>query len=340
MSESAEKIISEALGKIAGAKDLAALEQARVELLGRQGKVTALLQGIGKLPAEERPAAGAAANRARVSIEEALSLRREALQQAADKTRLVAETLDVTLPGRRPHIGHQHPLTQVMEEVLEIFVGLGFEVLEGPEVELYYYNFEALNYPPEHPAMDEQDTFFVNDEVLLRTQTSAAQIRVMSERAPAPMRVAVLGRVYRRENVTMTHSHTFYQMEGMLIDKGVNFGHLKAVLETFATQYFGPETKVRIRPDFFPFVEPGGDVSINCALCGGAGCKFCKDSGWVEIAGCGMVHPNVLRAGGYDPEEVSGFAFGMGIDRLCQRRFGIDQIRLLYENDMRFLSQF
>ncbi|NIM06932.1 MAG: phenylalanine--tRNA ligase subunit alpha [Armatimonadetes bacterium] len=324
---------------MAAAKDLKALEKLRVEFLGRQGRVTGLLRGLGQLPAEERPATGAAANRARTEVEETLTNRRRQLQEAAERGRLAAETLDVTIPGRRPQIGHQHPLTLVMEQLCAIFIGLGFEVIEGPEVELYRYNFEALNYPPDHPAMDEQDSFYVNDEVLLRTHTSPVQIRGMKERAPQPSRLIAPGRVYRRENVTMTHSHTFYQLEGLLVDKGINFGHLKGILEAFAQQYFGAATRVRIRPDFFPFVEPGGDVSINCTLCDGAGCKFCKDSGWVEIAGCGMVHPEVLRAGGYDPREVTGFAFGMGIDRLTQRRFDIEHIRLLYENDMRFLSQ-
>jgi phenylalanyl-tRNA synthetase alpha chain len=340
VSKQTERIIEEALKGIAAAEDLQVLERLRVEFLGKQGKITALLRSLGKLPPEERPGAGEAANRARSAVEEPLSNRLRELQKAAEKTRRSAETLDVTIPGRRPLIGRQHPLTQVMEETCAIFMGLGFEVIEGPEVELYYYNFEALNYPPDHPAMDEQDSFYVNDEVLLRTQTSPVQIRGMRERAPRPSRLVVPGRVYRRENVTMTHSHTFIQLEGLLVDKGINFGHLKGVLAAFATQYFGPGTKVRIRPDFFPFVEPGGDVSINCTRCEGAGCKFCKESGWVEIAGCGMVHPNVLKAGGYDPEEVSGFAFGMGIDRLAQRRFGIEHIRLLYENDMRFLKQF
>ncbi len=339
MPEQADQIVKEASEKIAAAKDLKALEKLRVEFLGRQGRVTGLLRGLGQLPAEERPATGAAANRARTEVEETLTNRRRQLQEAAERGRLAAETLDVTIPGRRPQIGHQHPLTLVMEQLCAIFIGLGFEVIEGPEVELYRYNFEALNYPPDHPAMDEQDSFYVNDEVLLRTHTSPVQIRGMKERAPQPSRLIAPGRVYRRENVTMTHSHTFYQLEGLLVDKGINFGHLKGILEAFAQQYFGAATRVRIRPDFFPFVEPGGDVSINCTLCDGAGCKFCKDSGWVEIAGCGMVHPEVLRAGGYDPREVTGFAFGMGIDRLTQRRFDIEHIRLLYENDMRFLSQ-
>jgi phenylalanyl-tRNA synthetase alpha chain len=298
------------------------------------------LRGLGKLSPEERPGVGAAANQARAQLEEAIAARRAQLEQAAEKLRQTEAKLDVTLPGRQPQIGHQHPLTQVMDELCAIFTGLGFEFIEGPEVELCKYNFEALNYPPDHPAMDEQDTFYVNDAVLLRSQTSTAQVRAMQKRAPAPTRVVVPGRVYRRENVTMTHSHTFYQCEGLLVDKGINFGHLKGVLEAFARQFYGPETRVRIRPDFFPFVEPGGDVSINCVLCDAAGCKFCKDSGWVEIAGCGLVHPNVLRAGGYDPEQVTGFAFGLGIDRLAQRRYGIEQIRLFYENDLRFLEQF
>ena len=340
MSNQADQLISEAVAQINAAADLQALDKLRVEYLGKQGKVTGLLRGLGQLSPEERPAAGAAANRARVAIEEAVASRQQHLQSAAEQSRAAADALDVTIPGRRPLVGHQHPTTQVMEEICDIFMGLGFEVIEGPEVELYYYNFEALNYPPDHPAMDEQDTFYVNDEVLVRTQTSPVQIRGMKERYPNPVRLVVPGRVYRRENVTMTHSHTFHQLEGLLVDKGINFGHLKGILEAFVHQYFGPTTRIRIRPDFFPFVEPGGDVSVNCTICDGAGCKFCKDSGWVEIGGCGMVHPEVLKSGGYDPQEVSGFAFGMGIERLAQRRFGIEQIRLMYENDMRFLEQF
>ena len=339
MREQAEKIIKDAQERITAAGDLQALEAIRVEFLGRQGKITGLLRGLGKLPAEERPAAGEAANRARAAIEAALSSRKEQLQAVGEKA-LAEDIFDVTIPGRRPMIGHQHPLTQVREEICNIFIGLGFEVVEGPEVETLYYGFEALNYPPDHPAIDETDTYYVTDNVLLRSQTSSVQVREMEKRAPAPVRLVVPGRVYRRENVTMTHSDTFYQLEGLLVDKGINLGHLKGILESFAIQYYGPQTRVRIRPDFFPFVEPGGDFSIDCSFCKGQGCKFCKDSGWVELGGCGMVHPNVLRAGGYDPEEVTGFAFGVGIDRLTQRRFGIDHIRLLYENDMRFLAQF
>jgi len=340
VAQQAEEIIKQASDKIAAAKDLQTLEAVRVEFLGRQGKITALLRGLGQLPPEERPAAGAAANLAHTQVEEALAARRRQLQEATEKARQIEGTLDITLPGRRPLVGHQHPLTQVMEELYAIFTGLGFEVIEGPEVELYYYNFEALNYPPDHPAMDEQDSFYVNDEVLLRTHTSPVQIRGMRERCPKPVRLVVPGRCYRRENVDMTHSHTFYQLEGLLVDRGINFGHLKGILEAFFQQYYGPKTRVRIRPDFFPFVEPGGDFSVDCAFCAGSGCKFCKESGWVEMGGCGMVHPAVLRAGGYDPQEVSGFAFGMGIDRLAQRRFSIDQIRLLYESDLRFIEQF
>lgn len=340
MSQQTDRIIQTALEKIAAATDLKTLDEVRVEFLGKQGKISGLLRGLGELPKEERPAAGAAANRARLRVEEVLQARREELQKSAEAARAARESLDVTIPGRRPGFGHKHALSQVMEELSEIFMNLGFEVIEGPEVELYKYNFGALNYPPDHPAMDEQDTFYVNDEVLLRTQTSPVQVRAMRERCPDPVRLIVPGRVYRRENVTMTHSHTFYQLEGLLVDKGINFGHLKWALEAFAKAFYGPDTMVRIRPDFFPFVEPGGDVSVNCALCKGAGCKFCKDSGWVEIAGCGMVHPEVLKAGGYDPQEVSGFAFGLGLDRLAQRRFNIEHIRLIYDNDIRFLHQF
>jgi phenylalanyl-tRNA synthetase alpha chain len=335
MEEQLRQIEAEGLGRIAASSSQAELEQVRIALLGRKGRLTAALRQLGRLPAEQRPALGRLANELRARLESALDSKRAELAEGETKTRL-----DVTLPGRWPRRGHPHPLSLVTEEVCQIFIGLGFEVVSGPEVEWYALNFEALNYPPDHPAMDEQDSFYITDKILLRTQTSTVQIREMRKRAPAPMRVVAPGRIYRRENVTLTHSFMFHQIEGLMIDEGISFADLKGTMELFVKEYFGPKTRVQFRPDFFPFTEPSADFSIDCELCEGRGCSFCKGSGWVEVAGSGLVHPNVLKAGGYDPEKVSGWAFGFGLDRLAQRRFGIEHIRLLTENDMRFLRQF
>ncbi|MCJ7752217.1 MAG: phenylalanine--tRNA ligase subunit alpha [Armatimonadetes bacterium] len=358
------KLAEEATEAIAGAATPQALDQVRVTYLGRQGKLTLLLRGIGQLPADLRPQAGKDANRARRLIEEAIESRREqfAAEEAAGRG---ADALDVTLPGRGPQVGHRHPLMTTLEHILDIFVGMGYTAVQGPEVEWYALNWTALNYPPDHPAMDEQDSFYVTDQVMLRTHTSPAQVRAMRARhdescpvraldwrcppqealagcrcTPAPTRVVVPGRTYRRENVTLTHSDIFYQVECLLVDEGITFADLKGTLATFLRAYLGPNTRVRFRPDFFPFTEPSADFSVNCEFCDAQGCRFCKDSGWVEIGGSGLVHPNVLIAGGYDPDRVSGFAFGFGLERLAQRRFGIQHIRTLYENDMRFLRQF
>jgi len=340
------------------------LEGVRVSYLGREGKLTLVLRGIGQLPAEARPPAGKAANEARGAVADAIERRNAELaqQEAAQGD---ADALDVTLPGRGSLVGHPHPLMTTLERLLDIFVGLGYEVTTGPEVEWCTLNWTALNYPPDHPAMDEQDSFYVTDEIMLRTQTSPVQIRAMRARhdescpvrslarrfpphevlgrcrcRPGPTRVVVPGRTYRRENVTLTHSDIFYQIECLLVDEGINFAHLRGTLATFLREYLGAKTRIRFRPDFFPFTEPSADFSVNCEFCDGRGCRFCKESGWVEIGGSGLVHPNVLIAGGYDPDRVSGFAFGFGVERIAQRRFGIEHIRTLYENDMRFLSQF
>jgi phenylalanyl-tRNA synthetase alpha chain len=352
-------------GEIAAAASLQELEDVRVSYLGKEGQLTTALRGLGKLPAGERPRLGAAANEARQRTEAALARRREELKSLAAAQAATADQLDVTLPGRGPEIGHRHPLMMTLERICDIFVGMGYEVATGPEVEWAALNWTALNYPPDHPAMDEQDSFYVSDEVMLRTHTSPVQIRAMRARhaencpvrtldwrfpplqalsqcrcTPAPTRVVVPGRTYRRESVTLTHNDIFNQLECLLVDEGITFADLKGTMATFVKEYFGPKIPVRFRPDFFPFTEPSADFSVGCDLCMGSGCRFCKDSGWVEIGGSGLVHPNVLIAGGCDPDKVSGFAFGFGIDRLAQRRYNIEHIRTLYENDRRFLRQF
>lgn len=357
------RLAGEGKAAIAAAKSRTELEQARVSYLGREGKFTAILRSIGQLPADVRPKAGQEANRARAALEEAIEQRRR--QLAAEEAAGPADQLDVTLPGVGVEVGHRHPLMTTLERILEIFVGLGYEVMQGPEVEWFTLNWTALNYPPDHPAMDEQDSFYVTDQIMLRTQTSTTQVRAMRARheescpvrgldpryppqevlaqcrcTPAPTRVVVPGRTYRRESVTLTHNDVFHQLEGLLVDEGITFADLNGTLAAFLRAYLGPWTRIRFRPDFFPFTEPSADFSVNCELCEGDGCRFCKDSGWVEIGGSGMVHPNVLIAGGYDPERVSGFAFGFGVERIAQRRFEIPHIRTLYENDMRFLRQF
>ena len=355
----------QATAEMAAAESLAELERVRIAYLGKEGKIALALRGIGKLCAEDRPKAGQAANQARQQVEAALNARREVLEAAAAEQAAAADQLDVTLPGRGVEMGRQHPLISTLYRLCEIFTGMGYEVVTGPEVEWFDLNFTALNYPPDHPAMDDQDTFYVNDDIVLRTQTSPVQVRAMRARhaadcpvrgldprvpplevlshcrcTPRPTHVVAPGRTFRRESVTPTHNDIFHQLECLLVAPGVSFADLKGTVTEFARECFGPETRTRFRPDFFPFTEPSADFSVSCELCGGQGCRFCKDSGWVEIGGSGLVHPNVLRAGGYDPDKASGFAFGFGIERIAQRRHRIEQIRTLYENEMRFLRQF
>jgi phenylalanyl-tRNA synthetase alpha chain len=325
-----------ALREIREAKSPEALEALRVQYLGRKGGLTQILRGLKDLPAEVRRAVGQEANRAKTALEAALDQALIILKEAA--RRAAAPAVDVTLPGRRPPLGRLHPLNQVMAEVCDIFLHLGFEAVEGPEVELDWYNFEALNLPPDHPARDMQDTYYFDDKVLLRTHTSPMQIRTMERRRP-PVRVIAPGKVYRRDS-DITHSPMFHQVEGLLVDKGVTFADLKGVLTAFVHQLFGPEVGVRFRPSYFPFTEPSAEVDIECVICGGAGCRVCKLTGWLEILGSGMVHPAVFEAVGYDPEEVTGFAFGLGIERVAMLKYGIDDIRLFFDNDLRFLRQF
>ena len=339
MKEQLEQLRSTALQELEGLNDPKLLEDFRVRYMGKKGSVTALLRGMGALSAEERPVMGQMVNQLRQELEEAVSAKAEVIQAALQKEKLAAETLDVTMPGKKQKSGGLHPLNVVLDDLIDIFQSMGFDIVDGPEVETDYYNFQALNVPEDHPARDMQDTFYLADKLLLRTQTSAAQARTMEERKP-PIRIICPGRVYRADEVDATHSPVFHQIEGLVIDKGITMCDLKGVLEQFAQEIYGEDTKVRFRPSFFPFTEPSVEVDVSCSECGGKGCRVCKGAGWFEILGAGMVHPNVLRAGGIDPEVYTGFAFGIGLDRLTTTRYKISDIRLLFENDVRFLEQF
>ena len=337
MKETLLKMKEEALAALAAPE--ADLEALRIRYLGKKGELTAVLRGMGKLTAEERPVIGQIANEVRETIVNELTARAQQQKTAALAARLAAEKLDVTVPGTVPEIGHIHPLDRVQRDMEEIFIGMGFDIVEGPEVEYDYYNFQALNIPPDHPARDTQDTFYITDNILLRSQTSPVQARTMEKRNP-PIRIISPGRVYRSDAMDATHSPLFHQMEGLVVDKNVTMGDLKGTLEMFAKKMFGEETKVRFRPHHFPFTEPSAEVDVSCFACGGKGCRLCKGEGWIEILGAGMVHPNVLRMCNIDPDEYSGFAFGMGVERVTMLKYHIDDIRHLYENDVRFLSQF
>ncbi|MDN5348106.1 MAG: phenylalanyl-tRNA synthetase alpha chain [Clostridia bacterium] len=335
-----EAMRRQALQELTAAADSLELENIRLKYLGRKGELTRILRGMGSLPPEERPRIGQAANRAREEIEAALEAARQRLREREKEERLQKEKIDVTLPGRRRLRGHLHPLNQVLKEIKTIFLGMGFAVAEGPEVETDYYNFEALNLPKEHPARDMQDSFYITEDILLRTHTSPVQIRVMQAMLPRlPIKIIAPGKVYRRDD-DATHSPMFHQVEGLLVDRRVTFGDLKGTLMAFARQMFGPECRVRFRPSYFPFTEPSAEVDISCVMCGGSGCRVCSYTGWLEILGSGMVHPKVLAMAGYDPEKVSGFAFGMGVERVAMLKYGIDDLRLFFENDLRFLKQF
>ena len=336
-----DAVAAEAREAIARASTTAELEQVRVRYLGRQGALTQLLRSLGTLPADERPLVGAAANEAKRGLEALLDDRLAAAQQAERRTRRSAERPDLSLPGRRPRAGVVHPLTRVHDEIVAIFVGLGFSVAEGPEIETDFYNFETLNIPKDHPARDMQDTFYLSDETLLRTHTSPVQIRTMlAAEGRAPLKIIVPGRVYRRDVPDASHSPVFHQVEGLAVDRSITMADLKGTLDLFAREMFGARSRIRFRPSFFPFTEPSAEVDVLCFLCAGSGCRVCKQSGWLEILGSGMVHPQVLRNGGYDPEEVTGWAFGMGIERIAMLKYGVDDLRLFFENDLRFLRQF
>jgi phenylalanyl-tRNA synthetase alpha chain len=333
-----EAVAGEARAAIGRAASSSELESLRVKYLGRSGALTQILKSLGTLPAAERPLVGAAANEAKRELESLLDARlAEALEAERRRQRERARP-DLTLPGRRPPRGSLHPLTCVRDEIVSVFMGLGFSVAEGPQIETDFYNFEALNIPRDHPARDMQDTFYLSQETLLRTHTSPVQIRTMRAQAP-PVRIIVPGVVYRRD-ADITHSPMFHQVEGLAVDVDVTMADLKGTLELFARELFGARSKIRFRPSFFPFTEPSAEVDVVCFLCGGDGCRVCKQSGWLEILGSGMVHPNVLRNVGYDPETVTGWAFGMGIERIAMLKYGVDDIRLFFENDLRFLEQF
>lgn len=341
MKEKLEQIRVSAAARLADAKELKSLEDLRVELLGKKGELTQILKGMGTLSKEERPVIGQPANEVRSFIEGELDRVKTDLLARQQELKLKAETIDVTMPGKVQQLGHKHPMTLVIDNIKDIFIGMGYEIAEGPEVETAYYNFEALNIPKEHPARDEQDTFYIDGagDFLLRTQTSPMQVRVMEKKKP-PIRIIAPGRVYRSDEVDATHSPVFHQLEGLVIDKGITMGDLKGALEVFAKELFGADTKVRFRPHHFPFTEPSAEMDASCFACGGKGCRVCKDSGWIEVLGCGMVHPKVLEMSGIDPDVYSGFAFGMGLERVAMQKFGITDLRLLYENDTKFLKQF
>ncbi|MFS8664716.1 MAG: phenylalanine--tRNA ligase subunit alpha [Limnochordales bacterium] len=337
MQERIAQVREQAIAAVRAARSPEELDQVRVRYIGKKGELTQLLRGMGQVPPEERPAIGRLVNAARDAVEAELTARRQELAAAALEARLAAETLDVTLPGWGPVLGRRHPLTQVLDEIKRVFTGLGFEVVEGPEIETDWYNFEALNIPRDHPARDMQDTFFITDDIVLRTQTSPVQIRVMEAQEP-PVRIIAPGKVFRVD-ADVTHSPMFHQVEGLYVDEHVTLAELKGTLTLMARELFG-RRPVRFRPSYFPFTEPSAEMDIQCIICDGAGCRLCKHEGWLEILGSGMVHPQVLRNVGYDPEKWSGFAFGMGVERIAMLKYGIDDIRLFFENDIRFLRQF
>lgn len=331
-----EALAKEELSKVSDTK---ALEELRVKFLGKKGELTAILKQMGKLSAEERPVIGQLANKVRADIEESITNRVKEIKAQMTEKKLREEALDVTLPGSKKNIGKLHPLNIVMNEIEEIFMGMGFDVADGPEVEYDYYNFEALNLPPDHPARDTQDTFYITDNILLRTQTSSVQVHVMEKKKP-PIRIISPGRVYRSDAVDATHSPLFHQIEGLVVDKGITMADLVGTLELLMKRLYGDDCKIRLRPHHFPFTEPSAEVDVMCFNCGGKGCSMCKDEGYIELLGAGMVHPKVLANCGIDPEVYSGFAFGLGLERVVMRRYGINDMRLLYENDLRFLNQF
>lgn len=339
MREQLQKILQEALDALKEIKSTPELEALRVRLLGKKGELTGLLRGMGKLSPEERPVMGQLVNSVRQQIEEAMDKQAASITAAEKEARLSAEAIDVTLPGRERRLGVLHPISQAENALLDIFTGMGFEVVQGPEIELDHYNFELMNLPKNHPARDAQDTFYISDNVLLRTHTSPVQARIMTTRKP-PIRIVCPGRVYRADEADASHSPVFHQMEGLVIDEHITMGDLKGTLDEFAKAMFGEGVTTRFRPSFFPFTEPSAEVDVSCAACGGKGCKICKGTGWLEILGAGMVNPRVLSMCGIDPDKYTGFAFGMGIERIAILKYQLPDMRCLYENDLRLLSQF
>lgn len=339
MKEKLEQIREQALKELSGLTVISELENLRVKYLGKKGELTAILRGMGGLTAEERPIIGKLANEVREEIEAVIGSSSEALKRKEKDEQLKNEIIDISMPGRRELIGKRHPIDLTLEGIKEIFISMGFTIEEGPEVEFDYYNFEALNIPKDHPARGEQDTFYVNDNIVLRTQTSPVQIRTMEKQEP-PIKMISPGKVYRSDAVDATHSPIFYQIEGLVIDKGITMADLKGTLDAFSKKIFGDKVQTKFRPHHFPFTEPSAEMDATCFVCNGSGCRVCKGSGWIELLGCGMVHPQVLRNCGIDPEVYSGFAFGFGLDRMVMMKYELDDIRLLYESDMRFLNQF
>lgn len=339
MKQQLEAILSNAKNELSQTQNARELDAVRVKYLGKKGELTAILKGMKNVAPEERPVIGQLVNDVRAELEKALEKQAEKLEQSALEEKLKSETLDVTMPSEEITLGHKHPLSIVLDEIKDIFIGLGFQVAEGPEVEYDHYNFEALNIPKDHPARDTQDTFYISDNVVLRTQTSPVQVRVMENQKP-PIRIIASGRVFRSDAVDATHSPLFHQIEGLVVDKNITMSDLKGILELFAKRLYGEDTVVRFRPHHFPFTEPSAEMDIQCYQCHGEGCRLCKGEGWIEILGCGMVHPKVLETCNIDPEVYSGYAFGIGLERTVMGRFKIDDIRLFYENDVRFLHQF
>ena len=339
MKERLHEIREKALAQINSTDSLEKLNEVRVSFLGKKGELTEVLKGMKDVAPQDRPAVGQIVNETRQVIEEVLENAKKELSAKMREVQLKSEVIDVTLPAKKNNVGHRHPNTVALDEVKRIFVGMGYEVVEGPEVEYDYYNFEALNIPANHPAKDEQDTFYINDKVVLRTQTSPVQVREM-EKGKLPIRMIAPGRVFRADEVDATHSPCFHQIEGMVIDEGITFADLKGTLAEFARELFGPETKVKFRPHHFPFTEPSAEMDVTCFKCGGKGCRMCKGEGWIEILGCGMIHPHVFEMSGIDQNKYTGFAFGIGLERIALLKYEIDDMRLLYENDVRFLKQF
>lgn len=340
MEQQLKQLEQEALAKVEAASNLKELNEVRVAYLGKKGPITDLLKGMGKLSPEERPKMGALVNKVREHVTEQLEVKVAELEEQAVLEQLEKESIDVTLPGRPVRAGNRHPLTRVVEEIEDLFISMGYEVAEGPEVEKDYYNFEALNLPKGHPARDMQDTFYITEETLLRTHTSPVQARTMLDKKGEPLRIICPGKVFRRDSDDATHSHQFMQIEGLVVGENIRMSDLKGTLDKMAKKMFGSDREIRLRPSFFPFTEPSVEMDISCFKCGGSGCNVCKQTGWIEILGAGMVHPNVLEMGGYDSKKYSGFAFGMGVERIAMLKYGVEDIRHFYTNDNRFISQF
>ncbi len=339
MREKLEVIKQESIRELESVNNLQELEELRIKYLGKKGELTQVLRGMGALSAEERPIIGQLANEIRDYINEKIELTEYFFKRRELEDRLRNEFIDVTMPSQKKELGNKHPITIVLDEVKEIFIGMGFSIVEGPEIEKTYYNFDALNHSKFHPARDMQDTFYVTEDILLRTQTSPVQVRTMEKSKP-PIRIIAPGRVYRADEIDATHSPMFHQIEGLVVDKGITMANLKGTLDVFAKRLYGDNIKTKFRPHHFPFTEPSAEMDCSCFACGGKGCRVCKGTGWIEVLGAGMVHPNVLSNCGIDPEVYSGFAFGMGLDRIVMLKYGIDDLRLMFENDKRFLSQF